>query len=170
MKSARKLGLYKELLWWFITIIITTIVIVPLIGKLQFAYYQFIILTCILFITFFRYNVFFNQIHYLKYKWLRKLLLAMNPFIFVSVLFQMQEYFNMLDDYDIDRFLNPSFTDSIGMYDKFIYYKRVLILSSIGTLVMSVVFELRVLRSIFLQAPQGKEKIIFQQDPPEDDI
>lgn len=165
MNATRQLGLYKELLWWLVSILITAIAIFPLVGKLYVIYYRFVALTCLLFITYFRFNIFFNSISYLRPKWVRKVILAVNPLVFVIVFYQMQIYFSMLDNYDITRFLEhpSSIAGAANLYDEFSYFKKVLILSSVGTLVMSAFFELRVLRGIFLQAPKGREKVLFKK-------
>lgn len=138
----------KEVLWCMLTAGACVLILYPIDKQLYYTYYAENFFFIFLALTLFRYVLFFNSIPFFKPVWVRFLLFVFNINIFVYITSIERTLLSIVDDFNMQDFGFPK----VIMYDSvkealFSYLYKEIVFFSTATLVLIVVFQLRLLIS-----------------------
>lgn len=139
-------ALSVEIFWLALIALFVILSVIPLYGVIADNYLQQNIVLALLFAFYFRSVIFFNQIPYLQPLAIQVLLFLGHVPLFVTVLGKIQDMIYLFDTYDIRFFFNPvAILSPVAMIEKFQFFKSEFLLFSVGSLILTVMMELRII-------------------------
>lgn len=151
MNPKRAHALTVEIFWLALIALFVILSVIPLYDVITDNYLQQNIALALLFAFYFRSVIFFNQIPYLQPLAIQVLCFLGHIPLFVIVLGKIQDMIYLFDTYDIRFFFNPAIILSPDvMIEKFQLFRSEFLLFSVGTLILIVMMELRIIQA-FIQ-------------------
>lgn len=139
-------ALSVEIFWLALIALFVILSIIPLYGVITDNYLQQNITLALLFAFYFRSVIFFNQIPYFQPLAIQVLLFLGHIPLFVTVLGKIQDMIYLFDTYDIRFFFNPAaILSPDAMIEKFQLFRSEFLLFSVGSLILIVMMELRII-------------------------
>ncbi len=153
LRSETLQKIWLELIWWVITGLVTTVILLPILkNTIDYPFLKINVFFIITLLTFFRY-VFFLRFTFLKrLRWAKFILV----FISIPLIFMLVNYLNhflaYLDENSFDSFL-------IGRADPHLagYIKSEMLLFGVGSVIISVILPFRMILSLWRQHNRGTE-------------
>lgn len=141
----------RELLWWTFSIIVAYIILHPILDVLYYKYLLTNLLFILLFITYFRYIIFFKEILLFRNKWVRIAIFLLNIHLFIVVLANLQLLTVLLDTFSLDEFASGYKIELSQMEQARIwkYMYREIVATAVGSLIMIIGINIRILVSYF---------------------
>lgn len=155
MDSASKLKKYniaKELIWWVISILLAYIVLDPICSKIDYKYLYFNILIVLVPIHYFRYIIFFRSNLFLKYKWVRFFVFALNIQIIIHMVRVTQDILVVVEEQNIQAVMHASSSMKMGLNEIFHllrYMKEEMLGFTIASSLTAVALNLRIIYAFF---------------------
>ncbi len=151
LRSETLQKIWLELIWWVITGLVTTVILLPILkNTIDYPFLKINVFFIITLLTFFRY-VFFLRFTFLKrLRWAKFILV----FISIPLIFMLVNYLNHflthLDENSFDSFL-------IGRADPHLagYIKSEMLLFGVGSVIISVILPFRMILSLWRQHNRG---------------
>jgi len=154
MSKQSILSFLADIFWLALIAIIGFLLVTPFFSVIQNEFLLFNFLLGFSFMVLFRFSIFYHSIFILKPTLIKILFFLFNIFLFVYVLNNMQFMFFTFDLYDPTAFIKTfSSLSHDEINRKFLLFKEQFVLFSVGTLVMVVIFQLRLFGS-FLRSLQ----------------
>ncbi len=153
LRSERLQKIWLELIWWVITGLVTTVILLPILkNTIDYPFLKINVFFIITLLTFFRY-VFFLRFTFLKrLRWAKFILVFLSiPLIFMLVNY-LNHFLTYLDENSFDSFL-------IGRADPHLagYIKSEMLLFGVGSVIISVILPFRMILSLWRQHNRGTE-------------
>lgn len=149
--NATSLTWLREVLWLLFTAVFAAIILLPIFDYLRNQYIAYNLLFIVTSVTLFRYTVFLNSTPYLKSVWVRIVLGAVLAIAFWQFIRIIQDFLFAIDNYTILAFLQENIVDihADEVQSVYAYFKREFIAFSTATIMLIIIFGLRVLASIW---------------------
>jgi hypothetical protein len=138
----------KELIWWSITALVSAAVLYPITQQLDYLYYNINFAFIFTTLTYFRWTLTIRHLPFLRPPLVRFLLFGVNLSLFILFMQQEQKFLMFIDSFYTEDFGFPK----VIMYDHvkenlFKYLYTEIVLFGTGSLIMIVVFNLRLIIS-----------------------
>ncbi len=138
----------KEFIWMAITAMIIYAVLYPITSKLHYIYWKINAAFVFIAFTYFRWSVTFRSIPFLKPSLIRFLLFTVNLSLFVYIMYNLQKFITLADNFYIEDFGFPK----VIIYDDvkrelFDYLYKELVLFGTASLIMISAFQIRLIIS-----------------------
>ncbi|MFM2307297.1 MAG: hypothetical protein RLZZ367_1966 [Bacteroidota bacterium] len=138
----------KEFIWMAITAMIIYAVLYPITSKLNYLYWKINAAFVFIAFTYFRWSVTFRSIPFLKPSLIRFLLFTVNLSLFVYIMYNLQKFITLADNFYIEDFGFPK----VIIYDDvkrelFDYLYKELVLFGTASLIMISAFQIRLIIS-----------------------
>ncbi|MFN8308706.1 MAG: hypothetical protein U0T73_01970 [Chitinophagales bacterium] len=116
------LQLARELVWWLIAAVATTVVILPIFNKVNYQYWEVNAVIVFTAILYFLYVIFYRQSLFLRPKWLRFVLFVFNLNFFVFVIRQSQFFISVYDSFTINDLGTLKSAMTFGQMERLYHY------------------------------------------------
>jgi len=142
------LNFVKELLWTIITVMVIYAILYPITSKLDFIYWKINVFFIFITLTYFRWSVTFKTLPFLRPSFIRFVLFAVNLSLFIYIMYNLQKFIGLADNFFIEDFGFPKVIIYEDMKrELFDYLYNELVLFGTGALVMLSAFQLRLIIS-----------------------
>jgi hypothetical protein len=142
------LSLLKEMLWMVITAMVIYAILYPITSKLDFIYWKINVFFIFISLTYFRWSVTFKSLPFLRPAVTRFLLFAFNLSLFIYIMYNLQKFIGLADNFFIEDFGFPKVIIYEDMKrELFDYLYSELVLFGTAALVMLSAFQLRLILS-----------------------
>lgn len=142
------LAFIKELLWTAITCMAIYAILYPVTSKLDFIYWRMNSFFIFISLTYFRWSVTFRSLPFLRPALVRFLLFAVNLSLFIYIMYNLQKFIGLADNFFIEDFGFPKVIIFEDMKrELFDYLYNELVLFGTGALVMLSAFQVRLIIS-----------------------
>ncbi len=142
------LAFIKELLWTIITCMVIYAILYPITSKLDFIYWKMNTFFIFIALTYFRWSVTFRSLPFLRPSLVRFLLFAVNLSLFIHIMYNLQKFIGLADNFYIEDFGFPKVIIYEDMKrELFDYLYNELVLFGTGALVMLSAFQVRLIIS-----------------------
>lgn len=142
------LAFIKETLWMAITAMIIYAILYPVTSKIDFIYWKINVFFIFLSLTYFRWSVTFKSLPFLRPSLIRFLLFAVNLSLFIYIMYNLQKFIGLADNFYIEDFGFPKVILYEDMKKElFDYLYNELVLFGTAALVMLSAFQLRLIIS-----------------------
>ena len=140
----------KELLWTAITAMVIYAILYPITSKLDFIYWKMNTFFIFIALTYFRWSVTFRSLPFLRPSIIRFVLFAVNLSLFIYIMYNLQKFIGLADNFFIEDFGFPKM--NVIIYEDvkrelFDYLYKELVLFGTGALVMLSAFQVRLIIS-----------------------
>lgn len=142
------LAFIKETLWMAITAMVIYAILYPITSKIDFIYWKINVFFIFLALTYFRWSVTFRSLPFLRPALVRFLLFALNLSLFIYIMYNLQKFIGLADNFYIEDFGFPKVILYEDMKKElFDYLYNELVLFGTAALVMLSAFQLRLIIS-----------------------
>lgn len=142
------LAFIKETLWMAITAMVVYAILYPITSKIDFIYWKINVFFIFLGLTYFRWSVTFKSLPFLRPALIRFLLFAVNLSLFIYIMYNVQKFIGLADNFYIEDFGFPKVILYEDMKKElFDYLYNELVLFGTAALVMLSAFQLRLIIS-----------------------
>jgi len=142
------LAFIKELLWTIITCMVIYAILYPITSKLDFIYWKMNTFFIFIALTYFRWSVTFRSLPFLRPSLVRFLLFAVNLSLFIYIMYNLQKFIGLADNFYVEDFGFPKVIIYEDMKrELFDYLYNELVLFGTGALVMLSAFQVRLIIS-----------------------
>jgi hypothetical protein len=157
------LEIVKELIWWIISAVVATAIMLPLISKLHYKPMWINGTLIVIALTYFRYCVFLRTTYILQWKWVRFALVVFNVNFFVFVLRKMQSFMYLYDSFTLDAIGTPLKTLAPEDVDPlFRYFFDEINLTCVAAMSLSIVLIIRIImahwKTAYMRLNAGSEE------------
>lgn len=151
-----KLKLLLEITWWIITAVIIGLVLVPILqGDVDFPFYWSNILFAVVFITLSRYIFQLKHTWLAEIQWFKVVLFFCCIPLLAFLVNQLHEFQIFLDTEGTDRFFETAVDPEGGTAALFYYIRAEMVFFGAGSIVVTVMFALRMLVSVWTLRNRG---------------
>ena len=138
----------REATWLTITAMVIYAILYPITSKIDFIYWKINVFFIFIALTYFRWSITFKSLPFLRPSVLRFLLFSVNLSLFIYIMYNLQKFIGLADNFYIEDFGFPK----VIMYedmkkDLFEYLYNELVLFGTAALVMLSAFQLRLILS-----------------------
>lgn len=124
MNNSKKISLLilQEILWVLMGLLIAAAVVYPLYKALDYVFLIDNVVMIFYVVMLFRWTIFFNEVPWLKNRWLHFFLLVVNLNLFVFVISRMQRFFDVFDSFFIEDLGKSKIQLSLSESEKLMHY------------------------------------------------
>lgn len=138
----------KETIWITLTAMAIYAILYPVTSKLDYIYWKINVLFIFIALTYFRWSVTFRSLPFLRPAVTRFILFSVNLSLFIYIMYNLQKFIGMADNFYIEDFGFPKMIIYEDMKNElFGYLYNELVLFGTGALIMLSAFQVRLIIS-----------------------
>lgn len=150
MQNKILLKLTYELLWFVFAAIASYLLVYPIMQKISFPFYKYLLMALFLVFTYFRFTAFMMRSVLLESVWIKILFFVIN----IPLLFYLQDQYytfgKVFDEYNYTLPANVFQHIASGTeLDDLMYIKKLVTFSGVLSVILVILFEIRIVYAIF---------------------